>query len=340
MGTTYECDNPDHGPANISRWNTGRLLTPPITNPDVWYSFRDDLWGTPCFDSYNDAVPVQNTCPRIFPELGTGRRRPARDRQVRLRGEQPEQTKFPPYYDDAVFFGEWTRDYLREIRIDSNNKVFKINNVAELRWRRGRAQPFECDNPMDGQFGADGNFYLLTYGDGFFAPNPDAGVYRWSYVKGQRAPNAVLNTDRTDGAVPLTVQFIERRDEGSGSGRRAVVRVGLRRQRDDRLDGPGRELHVHDAGVYVAKLTVTDSNGKSDVKTVTITAGNTSPTVTINTPVDGDFFDWGERIPYTVTVTDPEDGPIDCSPRRGHVHPGPRPARARGRVEDRLLRAA
>ena len=46
---------------------------------------------------------------------------------------------------------------------------------------------------MDGQFGADGNFYLLTYGDGFFTQNADAGVYRWSYVKGQRAPNAVLN---------------------------------------------------------------------------------------------------------------------------------------------------
>ena len=46
---------------------------------------------------------------------------------------------------------------------------------------------------------------------------------------------------------------------------------------------------------------------------MTITAGNTSPTVTINTPVDGDFFDWGQSIPYTVTVTDPEDGAIDCN---------------------------
>ena len=43
------------------------------------------------------------------------------------------------------------------------------------------------------QFGADGAFYLLTYGDGFFAANADAGMYKWEYVKGQRAPNAVLN---------------------------------------------------------------------------------------------------------------------------------------------------
>jgi cytochrome c len=58
---------------------------------------------------------------------------------------------------------------------------------------------------------------------------------------------------------------------------------------------------------------VKDPAGNSDVKTLTITVGNTTPTVTINTPVDGDFFEWGESIPYTVTVTDPEDGPIDCA---------------------------
>ena len=32
-------------------------------------------------------------------------------------------------------------------------------------------------------------------------------MYKWEYVKGQRAPKAVLTTDKTDGALPLTVQF-------------------------------------------------------------------------------------------------------------------------------------
>ena len=60
---------------------------------------------------------------------------------------------------------------------------------------------------MDMQFGPDGTFYLLTYGDGFFAANPDAGIYRFDYVKGQRAPQAVLGATPTDGQAPLTVQF-------------------------------------------------------------------------------------------------------------------------------------
>ena len=75
--------------------------------------------------------------------------------------------------------------------MDSNNAVFKINQTLNC----GPAlvastAPFECDNPEDMQFGSDGNFYLLTYGDGFFAANSDAGMYKWSYTKGPEAPTA------------------------------------------------------------------------------------------------------------------------------------------------------
>ncbi len=72
--------------------------------------------------------------------------------------------------------------------------------------------------------------------------------------------------------------------------------------------------HVYTAnGVYTAKLTVTDSAGKSDSKPLTITVGNTAPTIEITTPLDGDFFEWGDSIPFEVTASDPEDGPVDCS---------------------------
>ena len=37
-------------------------------------------------------------------------------------------------------------------------------------------------------------------GDAYYAANPDAGLYRFDYVKGQRAPKTVLSTDKTDGA--------------------------------------------------------------------------------------------------------------------------------------------
>jgi PKD repeat protein/type 1 glutamine amidotransferase len=312
LGETYECGNPSHGPENPSRWNTGRTVTPPITRPDVWYSFRDDLWGTPCFDSYNRS-PVQ-ACPRLFPELGQGGVGPHGATKYEFDPDNPSETKFPPYYDGAVFFAEWTRDYLKEIRLDSEGKVLKINDLLNCGAALvTTAFPFECDNPMDQQFGADGNYYMLTYGDGFNTANPDAGLYRFEYVAGPQRPRAVMSADPSSGVAPLSVQFSSAgsRDPDEGD--------SIRFEWD--FDGNGTvdsidpsPTHTYTAnGVYTAKLTVTDAGGRSDSKTIPITVGNTAPKVTIDTPVDGDFFEWGQSIPFSVTVVDPEDGAIDCS---------------------------
>jgi regulation of enolase protein 1 (concanavalin A-like superfamily) len=45
---------------------------------------------------------------------------------------------------------------------------------------------------------------------------------------------------------------------------------------------------------------------------VPITVGNTAPTVRLNLPPNGGFFDWGDQVRFSITVTDPEDGTIDC----------------------------
>ena len=44
-----------------------------------------------------------------------------------------------------------------------------------------------------------------------------------------------------------------------------------------------------------------------------VVAGNTRPTVTIEIPEDGQFADFGDTVPYKISVTDPEDGTIDCT---------------------------
>ena len=320
----HECANATRGPQNNSRWNleggpsveAGLEFAPPISQPDIWYSYRDNAnpaLGTPCFASYGPD-PLAASCPQLFPELGTGGVGPHGAAKYEYDPANASTTKLPPYYDGAVFLGEFTRDYLKEVRLDASNKVFKINDLLNC----GQALvmtpfPFECDNPMDLQFGEDGSFYLLTYGDGFFAQNADAGMYRFEYVKGLRAPQAVLTATPTDGIGPLTVQFSSAgsKDPDPGDSIRFEWDFDDNGTVDSIDPGPS---HVYTAnGVYTARLTVTDSSGKTDSKSTVITVGNTSPKVTINTPADGDFFEWGDNIPYTVTVTDPEDGAIDCS---------------------------
>ena len=117
-------------------------------------------------------------------------------------------------------------------------------------------------------------------------------------------------------------------DERRRAAHRPVLQRGLKDEDPDDsiryawdFDGNGtvdsieaNPSHVYTAnGTYVARLTVTDSSGETDTKSTTIIVGNTAPKVTITVPGDGEFFEWGQKIPYTVTVTDPEDGQIDCN---------------------------
>jgi len=309
----FECDNPKRGPENTSGWNTGLTQTPPVVQPDLWYSYRDNAnppLGTPCLAYYDGSG---GSCPQLFPELFTGGVGPHGAAKYEYDRRDPSTTKLPPYYDGAVFLGEFTQDTLREVRLDSRNRVFKINSLLDCGQAPSSRFPFECDNPMDMQFGPDGAFYLLTYGDGFFSANRDAGIYRWEYVKGQRAPLAVLSATPTDGIAPLTVQFSSEgsRDPDPGDSITFAWDFDNNGTVDSIDPSPS---HVYTAnGVYTAKLTVTDSTGKTDIKTTVITVGNSSPKVTVTTPIDGDFFAWGDTIPFTVNVTDAEDAAIDCN---------------------------
>jgi PKD repeat protein len=206
---------------------------------------------------------------------------------------------------------------LREIRLDSQGRVFKINNVLDCGGLTPQrvaqtSNPFECDNPMDLQFDGNGHFYLLAYGDGFFNINNDAGMYRWDYVKGQRAPIPVLSASPTSGAAPLTVEFSSdgSRDPDPGDS----IRFEWDLDGNGSVDSvdPNPQFTYTAPGQFTARLTVFDSSGSSASANTTITVGNTAPTVTVDTPVEGGLFAFGESIPFSVTVTDPEDGAVDC----------------------------
>ena len=223
-------------------------------------------------------------------------------------------TKFPEYYDDTPFFYEWGRNYVKEFRLDASGALLKINDFTPN---------FTYTRPMDMTFGPDGSMYLLEWGTGFGGGNPDSGLYRIDYVKGSRAPIARASATPDSGAVPLTVQFSSEgsRDPDPGDS----VTLAWDFDSDGTVDStaPNPSHTYTTAGNYTAKLTVTDSTGKTGVANVPISAGNTRPTVTIQQPVDGGFFDFGDQIAYEVSVTDPEDGAIDCSkvtvqPALGH----------------------
>jgi cytochrome c len=300
-GALFDCA----APVNDSRHNTGMRVLPPVRAAELWYTFTA---VTPCREGYLGTPP--QACSNRFPELGTGGVGPHGAAPYHYDPDLDSPTKFPAYYDRSIFFAEFTRDYLKEIRLDSRGRIFKINsllNCGEL------PQPFLCDNPMDQMWGPDGNFYLLSYGDGFFRPNPDAKLVKFSYVRGLRSPTAVLAASRTSGQAPLTVSFSSEGSNDPDPGDSFTFAWDFNGDGiTDSIEADPTFTYTTN-GSFTVRLTVADSSGRTGTATRSITVGNTAPTVVVTVPSRGGFFNWGDRIPWTVTVSDPEDTTVDCA---------------------------
>ncbi|WP_422770379.1 ThuA domain-containing protein [Plantactinospora sp. WMMC1484] len=294
-GEPFNCG----APVNDSPRNTGRTVLPPVQDPQFWYTYQA---RTPCPGAYLETPPL--SCDFRWPVIGTGGVGPHGGPIYSYDPESTSETKFPEYYHHAVAFGEFTRDKIFMMRTDGRGNLVGVEQLLP---------GFVFDNPMEMEFGPDGSLYLLEYGDGFFTANPDAQLSVIRYVKGKRSPVAVLNASPTSGQAPLTVNFsaVGSYDPDPGES----ISYAWDFTSDGTVDSADPSTsHTYTAnGTYTARLTVTDSGGRTGVLTRTITVGNTAPTVTVTGPIPGSFFDWGDQIPYTVTVTDPEDGTIDCS---------------------------
>ncbi|GAB1513406.1 ThuA domain-containing protein [Actinophytocola sp. KF-1] len=294
-GSAFNCG----APVNDSRHNTGLRVLPPVQQAQFWYTYEA---RTPCAGSYLDNPPT--ACDFKWPVIGTGGVGPHGGPIYSYDSENASETKFPEYYHDSVVFGEFTRDKLFMMRTDGKGNLTGVEQFLP---------GFVFDNPMEMEFGPDGSLYVLEYGDGFFRPNPDAQLSVIRYVKGTRSPVAVLNASPTSGQAPLTVSFDASGSSDPDPGE--SISYAWDFTNDGTVDSadPVTSHTYTTNGTYTAKLTVTDSSGKTAVLTRVITVGNTAPTVTVTSPVAGSFFDWGDDVPFEVTVTDPEDGTIDCS---------------------------
>ncbi|MEU2130875.1 ThuA domain-containing protein [Streptomyces sp. NPDC018352] len=288
VGPKFDCANP----VNPSPNNTGLTQLPPIQQPEIWYGYGAS---------------------EEFPEVGSGGSAPMSGPVYHYDGKNPSTTKFPAYFEGASFFYEWSRNYVKEVRFDKDQKVLKINDFLSTQ---------KFNKPMDMTFGPDGSLYVLEWGSSFGGGNNDSGLYRIDYAQGKRAPVAKAAASATDGPVPLKVDFSS---EGSNDPDGDTLSYAWDFDGDGTYDSTeASPSHTYTAkGDFTAQLKVTDSTGKSGYANIPVTAGNTAPKVTIEFPVSGKLIEFGDKIPYKVTVTDPEDGPVDCSkvtvnPALGH----------------------
>ena len=305
-----------HGPnANYNDWDYELLV------PGPWYDCNGTLVNNSPYNTGLSTLPSA-TAPQLYygdqpthqpwPEFGSGGQGPMGGPTYRYDEENPATTKFPAYWDGKSFMGEFSRDRVFVFtQEDPDGEVTRIQDFLPNASLNAAGMP-PWDNPMDLEFGPDGSLYVLDYGDGFFRPNPDAGLYRVDYVEGTKGPRVDLQASVTSGQGPLTVAF-------DASGSTHPDGLALSFAWDVEGDGtftPGTATTSHtytENGQYAARVQVTDSSGRVSLASVTITVGNTAPTIEIVTPVDGSFADWGDILEFQVKVTDPEDTTIDCS---------------------------
>jgi cytochrome c len=317
-GAAFDCSgDAGGGPVNTSNYNTGLTQLPPASPALLWWPYG--------------ASPE-------FPDIPGGNGRTAvAGPTYHFDAANQSQTKLPAYYDDKVFFADWSRNWIATLTLDAAGAPADIEQFMPNTLFR---------HPHDIEMGPDGSLYVIEWGLDFnFAGqgiNPDSGLYRIDFVKGVRSPVARASANRDNGPAPLEVQFSsEGTEDPDGDELTYSWNFG-----DGSTSSEPNPTHVfNEPGQYNVRLTVTDATQRTGTSTLVITAGNTRPTVELEIPEQGGVYGWGDAIGYRVRVTDPEDGAIDCDEVElvpgifhdeggtGHVHEGVRQTGCEGVIE-------
>jgi glucose/arabinose dehydrogenase/PKD repeat protein len=208
--------------------------------------------------------------------------------------------KFPAVLDGHVFLGEYGRRWLRTAHVNSDGSAGQID-----------AFPWTGTQVMDMAFGPDGALYVLDYGTGNFGGDANSALYRIEYnPAGNQAPTAKASANRTSGPAPLTVNFSSAGSSDPEGGALSYL-WNFGDGTTSTAANPTKTYSTN--GQRTVTLTVTDPGGRTGNASVVVTVGNTAPSVTLSTPVNGTTFNFGDTVPYTITVSDPEDGTIDCT---------------------------
>ncbi|MFI8194340.1 PQQ-dependent sugar dehydrogenase [Streptomyces sp. NPDC085946] len=234
-----------------------------------------------------------------LPEFGSGSESPMGGPVYHYDPALDSPVKFPEAYDGDFFAGEFGRRWIKRITSDADGTVRSINDV-----------PWTGTQIMDMAFGPDGALYVLDYGLAWFGGDENSALYRIENATDGHSPVARAAASRTSGQAPLRVRF-----SSAGTTDQDGDALTYRWDFGDGATSTSADpTHTYRRnGTYTATLTAKDPSGRTGSASVQIVVGNTAPKVVLETPKDGQLFSFGDAVPFTVKVTDPEDTTIDCA---------------------------
>ncbi|TAH19266.1 MAG: carbohydrate-binding protein [Cytophagales bacterium] len=267
-------------PTNYSPNNTGDTLLPPAQPAFIWYPYGDS---------------------KDFPFVGKGGRNAMAGPVFYADEYANSSRKFPIYYDKKLFIYDWMRDWIFAVSLDEKNKFKSAERFLPNT---------KFDHIIDMEMGKDGAMYLLEYGQTWYSSNADARLVRVEYARGNRAPLAKIEIDKSVGKLPLTVKFSGENSVDYDKDESLTYQWFVGKEVKPFSTEKNAIYAFQKAGIYQVKLKVTDKGGKSGEQSVEIAAGNEPPQISVELKGNQTFYFDATEIPYQVKITDAEDKEI------------------------------
>ena len=269
-------------PVNTSPNNTGLKELPPAEKAFIWYPYAES---------------------KEFPLVGNGGRNAMAGPVFYSDMFKTAPRAFPKYYDGKLLTYDWMRGWIMAVSLDANGDYASMERFMPS---------YKFSNPMDMEFAADGDLYMLEYGSGWFTGNDDARLIRIEYNGGNRKPNIQLASDKMGGSVPLTVTLHSAGTvDADGDPVKYSWKITSKNGFSKTFTEPTATVTFDKADVYKATLTASDDKGGVATQSLEISAGNEPPVVKFDLGKDNKSFYFPDKVyQYKIIVEDKEDGTL------------------------------
>jgi hypothetical protein len=197
---------------------------------------------------------------------------------------------YPAKYQGALFFADFSRKCIWSMLAGANGLPDPATRATFMA---------DAANPVDLQIGPGGDLFYVDFDGG--------AVRRIQFTSGNQAPNAVIQATPLSGPTPLNVTFDGRASHDPEGG-------ALSYSWDLNGDGVfGDALTAQtsftytQAKLYAVQLKVTDNQGAANIARVSISAGNSSPIASIDTPTANTQWQVGQSITFSGHATDRDE---------------------------------
>ena len=199
-------------------------------------------------------------------------------------------TAFGTLYQNSYFVADFGQNWIKNTTLHNTGDhwIHEVREFAPTNYAKGIVDMEQ--NPLDNSI-----YYV----------NINVGAIQKLSMGGNRPPVAVMASDKLSGTSPLVVNF---NSTGSNDpdGNPITYLWDFGDGTTSTAANPSHTFSATGSRGFTVKLTVSDNQGLSDSKTLTISVNNTPPSVRITNPVNNATYMLSQATTYTLqsAVTD------------------------------------